>query len=178
MRRWAFAAALLASCTGTPVAVDASMMDASASDASMDAAARTPPIFGTPTDAAPTDAEPGCIGETFCPGPIPADPVDLVPAVPPCLPDGGATAVGMWGPDGDPCLHYVDCVDGFAVTYIGGRCVLTPDTGVAVDGGGPWAPMWTGFNCIFDEPPTFEYCFGGCWVGTAGRCLNPGPTAP
>jgi hypothetical protein len=126
----------------------------------------TPPMFGLPFDAGPMDS-PGCVGEAFCPTPIPPDPTDVVPPTPPCLPDGGGFDAWPTTAQGSPCLHYVTCTGNFATTFINGRCVA---------GSTP-----SGFVCEFSEPPTFEYCFGGCglgWSSGGDRCLNPGPTAP
>jgi hypothetical protein len=164
MRRTVLAAVLLASCTAQPPA-DAGAMDATPPDGSRDAsndasmdARPPPPTFVTPADTGPIDAMGGCVGETFCPTPVPPEPNDVTPPSVPCVPDG---SIGM-DAGGDPCVHHVQCVDRWAVTYIDGTCV---------DG-----------SCVFDLPPTFEYCFGGCgpgwsWNGES-RCLNPGPTAP
>ena len=150
-----------------------SVMDAAATDAALDAP-HAPPIFVTPFDAGPMDAESACVGETSCPWAIPPDPTGVEAPTPPCLPDGGVPDAWPSGGGGDPCVYYVGCVGPFAATYINGRCVATTDSGVRTDAG-------PGYYCIFTEPPTFEYCFGGCGMnfgGSPSRCFNPGPTAP
>ena len=107
-------------------------------------------------DAAAPDGWPwvgdACVyASSLCFGEVPPIPTDIVAPTPVCGADGGFETAGT-------CAHWVECVDGFALTYISGRCEANA--------------------CVFDSEPTYEYCYAGCRRGTEGRCSRPGPTAP
>ena len=163
-------AALLAACSGTP---DVSALDGSPHDAR--------PTMDTEIDAPSHDAfaPENCYGETFCPYPPPPEPTGLVPPTPLCGYDAGPMSAWPYSCAGDPCMHFVDCVDGYAVTYTGGSCVTVSDASARTDAGVMGCPTTaTAQRCVFTTPPTLAYCYGGCALGPSGRCLNPGSTVP
>ena len=177
-------AALLAACSGTP---DVSALDGSPHDArlteidarpSMDTSIDAPShdAFALSEDAFVCD---DWVSQNCPPPPPPPRPTGLVPPTPACGSDAGPMTYYPYGCGGDPCMHFVDCVDGYAVTYTGGSCVTSSDASAPSDAGAiACTTIATDHHCVFTTPPTLAYCYAGCAPGPSGRCLHVGSTGP